>query len=168
MPVNKNIVNAVKCFVPLAGKEPKVLILGTMPGKASLEKRQYYGYEHNAFWKLMFEILGVPFSESYKEKIKLLKSNFVALWDVISDCQRKGSSDTAIKNIIYNDISGFLDKHKSIKAVFLNGKRAQKEFIKAVNCKMPAMVLPMPSTSPANTIKYAVKLKEWKKIKDFI
>ena len=168
MQVNKDIVNAARCFAPLAGKEPKVLILGTMPGKASLEKRQYYGYKYNAFWKLMFDILGVPPGKSYKDRTKLLKSGSVALWDVISSCQRKGSSDTAIKNTIYNDISGFLDKHKSIKAVFLNGKAAHKAFIKAVSGKTGAKVFAMPSTSPANTVKYAVKLEKWKKIKDFI
>lgn len=159
--------NKLKCFAPLIGKNPKVLVLGTMPGGAALRKREYYGYEHNAFWKIMFDIFETPFSIDYKVRTDLLKSNFVALWDTIAECEREGSSDTAIKNIVYNDVEDFLKKYKTIKAVFLNSKFAYKIFLKAVKNDIKPEVLVMPSTSPANTVKYEKKLSEWLKIKDF-
>lgn len=160
--------NIINCFEPLKGSSPKVLILGTMPGGASLRRHEYYGYEHNAFWKLMFDILETPFSDKYAGRVKLLKSKGIALWDTIAECERQGSSDTAIKNIVYNDIESFLKKNKSIKAVVLNGKFAHKVFTKAVKNDIEAEILVMPSTSPANTVKYAEKLKKWRKIKEFL
>lgn len=165
---NKTEGEILKCFAPLKGKNPKILILGTMPGGAALRKQEYYGYEHNAFWKIMFEIFKKPFSANYKDRTNLLKSNFVALWDTIATCEREGSSDTAIKNIVYNDIESFLKKNKTIKAVVLNSKFAHKIFLKAVKNDINPKILVMPSTSPANTVKYARKLKEWQAIKEFL
>ena len=158
----------IRCFAPLASKNPKVLVLSTMPGGAALRKKEYYGYEHNAFWKIIFDIFDVPFSSDYKVRKNLLKSNFVALWDTIASCERQGSSDTAIKNIIYNDIESFLKKHESIRAVFLNSKFAHKIFLKAVKGSINPQVLVMPSTSPANTVKYEKKLRQWLAIKEFL
>jgi hypoxanthine-DNA glycosylase len=166
MPGNQD--KLIRCFDPLLGKNPKVLVLGTVPGGTALRKQEYYGYEHNAFWKIMFGIFDVEFSADYKVRKKLLKEKGVALWDTIASCEREGSSDTAIKNIIYNDIEGFLKKHKTIKAVFLNSKFAHKIFMKAVKSDINPEIFVMPSTSPANTVKYEKKLQEWLKIKDFI
>lgn len=157
----------LKCFEPLIGKAPKVLVLGTMPGGTALRKQEYYGYEHNAFWKLMFDIFETPFSTDYKIRTNLLKKQGIALWDTIASCEREGSSDTAIKNIVYNDIEGFLKKNKTIKAVFLNSKFAYKIFLKAVKNDISQQVFVMSSTSPANTVKYEKKLSDWEKIKDF-
>jgi hypoxanthine-DNA glycosylase len=164
---NKSKGGVLKCFAPLAGKAPKVLILGTMPGGTALKKRQYYGYEHNAFWKIMFEIFETPFSADYKVRANFLKSNSVALWDTVASCERKGSGDAAVKNAAYNNIEGFLQKHKSVKAVFLNGRSAYKFFLKAVKNEITACVFTLPSTSPAHAVPYAKKLAEWLKIKDF-
>jgi hypoxanthine-DNA glycosylase len=172
VPDNKNKLAAkggiIRCFEPLKGKNPKVLILGTMPGGAALRKKEYYGYEHNAFWKIMFDIFEVPFSTDYKKRTMLLKSNYIVLWDTIASCEREGSSDTAIKNIVYNDIEAFLDKNKTIKTIILNSKFAHKIFLKAVKGDTGRLILVMPSTSPANTVKYEKKLEEWVKIKEFL
>lgn len=160
--------NRLNCFKPLKAKKPKILILGTMPGNASLESNEYYAYKHNAFWKIMFELLETQFSEKYEEKKKLVLNNNIALWDTISSCLRVGSSDTAIKDVQYNDINGFLIKNKDIKAVFLNGQLAAKLFYKSGITFSKIKVFIMPSTSPANTIKYEQKLKQWARIKEFI
>ena len=158
----------LRCFAPLIGKNPKVLILGTMPGGTALKKQEYYGYEHNAFWKIIFEIFDTEFSTDYKIRTKLLKDKGIALWDTIASCMREGSSDTAIKNIVYNDIESFLEKNTTIKAVFLNSKFAYEIFKKAVKKDIKPKIFVMPSTSPANTIKYEKKLKEWETIRNFL
>lgn len=163
---NKN--KLIYSFKPLKGENPKVLILGTMPGKASLAKQEYYGYEYNAFWKIIFEILEKPFSSDYGIKEKLLKEKGIALWDTIESCQRKGSSDASIKNIKYNDIESFLENNPGIRAIFLNGKSAYNIFIKAIKNKIKPEIFIMPSTSPANTVKYDVKLLQWVKVKEFL
>ena len=84
-------------FPPISNIESKVLILGTMPGIASLKLNQYYGHTRNNFWKLLFEIFNEPFSTDYEIRKKMLLKNNVALWDVIKVCVREGSLDCDIK-----------------------------------------------------------------------
>jgi len=50
--------NRITGFEPILGKNPRVLILGSMPSVASLKKHQYYGKTQNAFWRLMGELFG--------------------------------------------------------------------------------------------------------------
>ena len=69
-----------------------------MPGKISLEINEYYGYKHNAFWKIMFDIFETEYSNDYKIKQNLLKNNNIALWDMLKFCKRTGSLDSNIKN----------------------------------------------------------------------
>ena len=45
-------------FDPIADENCKVLILGTMPGVMSLKKQQYYGFERNAFWPVIYAVFG--------------------------------------------------------------------------------------------------------------
>ena len=44
----------ITSFEPIVDKNCKVLILGTMPGVMSLEKKQYYGNKRNQLWKIMY------------------------------------------------------------------------------------------------------------------
>lgn len=145
----------------------KVLVLGSFPGKASLEKRQYYGYRYNQFWKVIFSVLGENDPGEYAERIELLKTSGVGLWDVIRACERVGSSDSNIKNVEFNDLKR-IEKYSGLKAVFFNGRKAEKEFIKyfggsGIRTKY------LPSTSPLNAgMKLKDKVKIWKEIKEFL
>ncbi|MDV3426481.1 MAG: DNA-deoxyinosine glycosylase [Bacillota bacterium] len=95
----------IRSFDPIADENSKLLILGTMPGAESLRKQQYYGYDRNQFWKIMFSVFQEDFKENYDEKKKLLLENGAALWDVIKNCERENSSDSKIKRPEANDIS---------------------------------------------------------------
>jgi hypoxanthine-DNA glycosylase len=90
--------NFLKCsFAPIADKDSKVLLLGTMPGQRSLKLQQYYGHKRNHFWKIIFHLFDKPFTDDYERKIELLLSNKIALWDVLQTCEGKGSLDSNIK-----------------------------------------------------------------------
>lgn len=157
----------IRSFDPIADENSKLLILGTMPGAESLRKQQYYGYDRNQFWKIMFSIFREDFKENYDEKKKLLLKNGAALWDVLKNCERESSSDSKIKNPEVNDISSLLIKYPGIKSIYFNGKMAETLFRKSVINKIDFKNLKLcilPSTSPANTVKFEVKLEEWKKI----
>ncbi len=133
-----------------------------MPSETSIEMQQYYAHPQNAFWKIMTRILGK--TESYRGKTKLLKKHKIALWDVIQTCERKGSLDTAIKDPKYNNIEGFLKKHPKIKRVLLNGGKAHNSYIRYAKGRIALPHTRLPSTSPAHTMKFELKLKAWRRV----
>ena len=94
-------------FPPIADKKATILILGTMPGEESLRKQEYYGNPRNTFWKIMATLFEFEHEEIYEERVKRLKINHIALWDVMQACERLGSLDSAIidNTIAENDIT---------------------------------------------------------------
>jgi hypoxanthine-DNA glycosylase len=153
-------------FPPISNDNAKVLILGTMPSEKSLQIKQYYGHGGNTFWKLIFTIFNVPFSNDYKIRNEILIDNNIALWDVLKACEREGSSDNAILKEESNDFKSFFNKHPGIKLIAFNGQNAESYFNIYSNCKSATNFITLPSTSPANTWKtFDEKLAEWKIIK---
>ncbi len=152
-------------FAPIESKNSKMLILGTMPGERSIELNQYYGHKGNQFWKLIFDIFNQPFTDNYADRISLLKNNKIALWDVLSHCEREGSADSKIKNAIPNNFKEFYKSHPNIKYVFFASKEAEKLYNKHVGLFAEHDFFVLPSPSGANASKtYQAKLVEWKAI----
>ncbi|HKC66718.1 MAG TPA: DNA-deoxyinosine glycosylase [Bacteroidia bacterium] len=152
-------------FAPIVNKDSKVLILGTMPGERSIEINQYYGHKGNQFWRLMFDVFNKPFTDKYEDRVALLTKNKIALWDVLSHCEREGSADSAIKNEITNDFKLFYKKYPNIKHIFFASKHAEKLYNKFVGKSPQYIYYVLPSPSGANASKtYTEKLREWKSI----
>lgn len=160
--------NRISSFPPIIDQESKILILGSVPGVKSLEKKEYYGHPQNKFWKIIFELFEVDFTENYVEKIEILKKNKIAVWDAIDTCERKGSLDSEIRNEEANDIKNLLQTHPNIRAIFCNGGKSYKNLKKILdkNSEIPAYLLP--STSPLHTISFEKKLEEWKILKTYL
>ena len=155
-------------FPPISDPQSKILILGTMPGEKSIEVQQYYGHPQNQFWKLLFTIFDKPFSRNYEEREALLRTNHIALWDVLSHCEGEGSADTSIRNEIANDFDTFYTLHPEIKHVFFASKQAEKFYIKYAIKREGIVYHLLPSPSPANAAKsFEQKLEEWKQIRLF-
>lgn len=140
-------------LLPAAGREPRVLILGSFPSVASLRAGEYYANPRNAFWQVMEGVFGVPADLPYPERLEGLKAAGVALWDVLAGCTREGSSDASIRDARANDIPGFLRDHPTVRTIALNG-RAAEQWLRRVHpgvWETPGVrVLALPSTSPAN------------------
>ena len=152
-------------FPPFADENAEILILGTMPGAMSLLKQEYYAHKQNHFWKIMFTLFGaLPIPEKFEDRIKILKQNHIALWDVLANCEREGSLDSNIKNHIENDILGLLKSHPKIKTIVFNGQQSQKFFLKKFGVIDGIRFCVMPSTSPAYTLKFENKLEAWSQI----
>lgn len=132
---------------PVYNENSKILILGSFPSEASRACGFYYGHPQNRFWRVLPRVLGKTLDGDKEEKIRFLLENNIALWDVIGSCTVTGSSDSSIKDVIPNDITPILNT-ADIKAVYLNGKLANRLFEKYVKCEIPHICLP--STSPAN------------------
>jgi hypoxanthine-DNA glycosylase len=154
------------CLPPIVGRDARVLILGSMPGVASLAAGRYYAHPRNAFWPIMGAVLGFPASQPYADRVVALQEAGVAVWDVLKTCVRPGSLDTAIERSseVANDISGLLECHPGIRCIAFNGGAAEAAFCR----HMPALadaglhLLRLPSTSPANASwPFERKLAAW-------
>jgi hypoxanthine-DNA glycosylase len=152
----------INSFPPFVNSQTKILILGTMPGIASLEKQEYYAHKRNHFWKIMYTLLNnLPISEIFEEKIQLLQANNIGLWDVLENCERKGSLDIHIKNQKENDFETLFKEFPGISKIIFNGKESHKYFLKKFGQIKGITYYVMPSTSPANTMTFENKLKIW-------
>ncbi|MFA6078921.1 MAG: DNA-deoxyinosine glycosylase [Candidatus Omnitrophota bacterium] len=148
---------------PVIDKKARVLILGSIPGEQSLEKKKYYANERNHFWEIISQVLGKTDPGGYRERKKLLHDSKIALWDVIMSCSREGSSDDTIQSAKPNDIRALLKKYPKIKAIFLNGETAYKIFKENfADVDIPFGYLT--STSSLNTQRMHLKIEEWKSI----
>ncbi len=146
----------LSAFAALSESNARLLILGSMPGVASLDAHEYYAHPRNAFWPIVQQLFGTPPApETYCEKIKLLKHARIALWDVLAHCKRPGSLDANIdpKSIVCNDFNTFLKMHTQLELIAFNGKAAEKLFRKHVlpelNLSTGIELVSLPSSSPA-------------------
>lgn len=162
----------IRSFPPVADTNANVLILGSMPGKKSLEQNQYYAHPQNDFWKIMGELVGASPQLPYAQRLAALKSSGIALWDVLAACERGESSlDSKIKEEAANNFAEFFARHPHITKVCFNGSKAEQCFRKFVQGKqvLPPLTLQrLPSTSPAYAgMRYAEKLKAWHQLSVF-
>lgn len=162
----------VHSFAPICGSAPRLLILGSMPGVASLTAQQYYAHPRNAFWPIMQVVFRIDAALPYDRRIAALVTRRVALWDVLASCVRRGSLDAAIDraSIQANDLSGLLSAQPSIAAIYFNGQMAETVFKRHVLPGFDSKLarLPrsrLPSTSPANASwSFERKLAAWRAI----
>lgn len=156
-------------FPPLAAQSSRVLVLGTLPGQASLQAAQYYAQPRNAFWPLMGEMFGAGPALPYEVRTRRLVGAGVAVWDVCAAAHRNGSLDTAIEraSIRVNDFAAFLAAHPGIRAVAFNGRLAGELFHRRVWPQLRsggqvARSVTLPSTSPAHaSLSFADKHRHW-------
>ncbi|MDB5985833.1 MAG: DNA-deoxyinosine glycosylase [Nevskia sp.] len=159
-----------RSFAAVADKSATVLILGSMPGQASLLAQQYYAHPRNAFWRIQGDLIGARPELPYAERLRLLRANGIALWDVLESCIRVGSLDSDIEelSVVANDFAGFFKRHRNIRRVFFNGAKAEQSFQRHVHAGLASLALRywrLPSTSPAHAgMPYAKKLEAWRAI----
>ena len=136
-------------IAPVFDKDSKVLILGSFPSVRSREEGFFYGHPQNRFWKVTSQIFGEELPVTINEKKAFLIRNHIALWDVIGSCEIDGSSDSSIRDVTVNDLSVILDV-ADIRAIFLNGKKAEQYYLKYLFPVLKRDAVCLPSTSPAN------------------
>ena len=134
---------------PLYDKNSKILILGSFPSQKSREQMFFYGHPQNRFWKVLALVFECDVPESIAEKRNFILEHNIALWDVIASCKIVGSADSSIKNVVPNDVNKILSS-ANIKAIFVNGKTAEKFYNKYIKGKIEREAICLPSTSPAN------------------
>lgn len=153
-------------IAPIYDKHSTILILGSFPSVKSREEGFFYGHKQNRFWKVVSRVFEEEEPKTVEEKKALLLRNHIAVWDVIARCDIEGSSDSTIKNVRPNDLSTILD-NAQIKAIYVNGKTAEKYYKKYIEKSINRKAVCLPSTSPANAAWSIEKLLDtWRCIKE--
>ena len=147
---------------PIGSPDARLVILGNMPSVLSLASGQYYGNPRNAFWRIIGEIFGCASDAPYEHRTATLTRSGIAVWDVLKACRRVGSLDSAIEpdSMVANDFGTFFGTHAGVERVYFNGAAAERNFTRLVALDLPVAVR-LPSTSPAQTMRYADKLAIW-------
>ncbi len=154
-------------FNPLSLPSAKVLVLGSMPGVASLNAQQYYAHPRNNFWRIMACIAGFDAAAPYEARVEALTRSGIALWDVLQSCVRPGSLDSSIQagTRVPNDFASFFNAHPGIQLVCFNGTEAQQSFARHVlpDLRVEGLrYVRLPSTSPAHALAFEQKLAAWR------
>jgi hypoxanthine-DNA glycosylase len=147
-------------------RDARVLILGSMPGDASLRAGRYYAHPRNAFWPILAELTGCPALAPYRQRTAALRRRGIALWDVLAACRRRGSLDASIdkESIIINDFEWLFNNYSRISTVLLNGGLAARLFERRVRkpLRLTLDCQGLPSTSPAHAgMRFEEKRRIW-------
>jgi TDG/mug DNA glycosylase family protein len=154
-------------FPPISSPSARVLILGSLPGRLSLERGEYYANPQNAFWKII--AARVPeLPADYAGRVRALIEQRIALWDVLAAATRSGSLDADIADdAIPNNFRAFFHAHPEIRLIGFNGGTAAKLYQRHV---IPTLIdgqraiatTTLPSTSPAHAgVSFAQKAARW-------
>jgi hypoxanthine-DNA glycosylase len=152
-------------LAPIGDARARLLILGSFPGEASLAAARYYGHPRNQFWQLVGGVVGEPLHELAPDAREArLVAHGIAVWDVIAQCERRGSLDSAIRAEVANDIGGLLRRWTRIGTIAFNGGKSAsyRKRVAAIPEAGRCVLVALPSSSPANaTHSLAVKQAAW-------
>lgn len=147
---------------PVGSQDARVLILGSLPGEASLAARRYYAHPQNQFWRLLGAALGEALADlPYDQRLDRLSGRGIALWDVVGSARRVGSLDVAIREASANPLHDYIQGHPKLRAIAFNGKTAGRLGRSALGDLQSLKLLDLPSSSPAYTLPFEAKAQSW-------
>lgn len=152
-----------RAFDPVVDAQTRLLILGSLPGDASLGAGQYYAHPRNAFWRLVGEAVGRDLAAlPYPDRLEALKAARVGLWDVIAGAERRGSLDADIRKAETADLRQLIDGLPDLRAVAFNGATAARIGRKSLAGIEGLRLIDLPSSSPAHAARsHADKAAAW-------
>lgn len=150
-------------FAPVVDARTRLLILGSLPGDASLKVEQYYAHPRNGFWRLTGGVVGRDLVDlAYPQRLEALKAAGVGLWDVITTARRAGSLDSAIRDPELADLGGLIATLPQLRAVAFNGATAARTGrLTLAGCADGITLIDLPSSSPAHARPLAEKAQAW-------
>ena len=147
---------------PAGSSDAKLLILGSLPGDASLKAQRYYAHPQNQFWRLLGyaireDLAGIP----YEERLIRLAARRIALWDVVGEASRAGSLDGSIRGATFNQLRDYASTHPNLRAIAFNGKTSARIGRAGLGDLNGIELIDLPSSSPAFTQSFDEKAKRW-------
>ncbi len=141
----------------------RLLILGSLPGEQSLVRNEYYANRQNRFWRLMSDVIDIDLpSLDYQARLHALLANGIGLWDVVAEAARVGSLDSQIRDRCDNDLLALVAQLPHLATIGFNGGTAARLGLKVLREHSSRYhIVSLPSSSPAYTLPYAEKLRQW-------
>ena len=151
-------------FAPAVSNETRLLVLGSLPGIASLNAAQYYAHPRNAFWPIAAALTGQLLDIlPYEGRLQGLLQSGIGLWDVLASAERSGSLDSAIRSPEAADLIALVRTLPRLEAIGFNGNAAAKTGRRILEGNIgPVRLIDLPSTSPAYTMPFKAKLELWR------
>lgn len=154
-------------FAPVVDTDTRILILGSLPGDASLAAAQYYAHPRNQFWRLLGAVAGSELAAlPYPQRLAAMQALGVGLWDVVAEATRRGSLDSDIRDARANPLAALVATLPALQLVAFNGQTAGKAAPTLAGCVVDVLVLP--SSSPAHTLAFDKKLQEWQALRRYM
>ena len=158
-----------RSFAPVADADTRLLILGSLPGEVSLARQRYYAHPRNQFWRLIGAVAGLelePFA--YEERLDALLRRGIGLWDTVGAARRRGSLDGAIRAVERNPLHALVDGLPNLRAVAFNGGKSAALGLPQLTSRPGLALVALPSSSPAYTLSFEAKLREWQRLAPFL
>ena len=155
-------------FDPVVDADTRLLILGSLPGDASLRAAQYYAHPRNVFWPLLSGVLGEDLGAlPYEDSLTRLLARGVGLWDVIASAERSGSLDAAIRSPEAADLKSLVEELPQLRAVAFNGGLAARVG-RRILAGSSLRLVDLPSSSPAHARSLSEKARSWAILEQFL
>ena len=156
-------------FSPIVAPNSRVLILGSLPGEASLAASRYYAHPQNQFWRLIGAVIGRDIASlDYDARLAALIAAQIGLWDTVASALRTGSLDGALREVEQAALPALVSTLPALRAIGFNGATAAKIGRKALG-KTALTLIDLPSSSPAHAVmSFAQKAEQWKSLGEYI
>ena len=158
------------CFPPVIREDTRLLVLGSLPGRASLAAGRYYAHPRNLFWRLIGEAIGRDIeSLDYEQRLATLLDAHVGLWDTVASAVRPGSLDANIRLQEASDLAALVATLPELRAIAFNGATAAKIGRRELGPRDDLALIDLPSSSPAYaSLAYARKCAAWLTLREFL
>jgi hypoxanthine-DNA glycosylase len=161
-------------FAPFVSGDTRLLILGTLPGEASLAAGRYYAHPQNQFWRLTGAVIGREelASLDYEARVAALREAGIGLWDTIASAVRTGSLDAAIREAEHAPLAELVATLPALRAVAFNGgtsARIGRKLLADPSADSGVRLVDLPSSSPAYAaMPFAAKRERWLQLREFL
>lgn len=158
-------------FAPVVSPATRVLVLGSLPGHASLAAGRYYAHPRNRFWHLIGGVIGradLP-ALDYDARLAALLAAGVGLWDSVRSARRRGSLDSALRDVEPAPLATLAATLPALRAVAFNGTAAARVGLPQLADRPDLARVQLPSSSPAYcAITPAQKQAQWYSLRDWL
>lgn len=162
--------NRKSAFAPFTFPDTRILILGTLPGEASLAAARYYAHPQNQFWRLVGAVVRCEelASLEYDARVAALREAGIGLWDTIASAVRTGSLDAAIREAEHAPLAELIATLPALRAVGFNGGTSAR-IGRRLLADSPLALIDLPSSSPAYAaMPFAAKRERWLELQPFL